>query len=204
MSAARTSAVQLLLVLGLIGVAAPAYAYPPAVGILAEHRSCTSCHVSNGPWSDQENTIVDILDAKTKESLKQADGSFLIEARRGEKKTVLTVIGRGADEASPPRRNAWLYVTPELIESSSLSKFAPGWNVNLPMACRIVGDKLEGYERAHITALPMTVRPTDAAQDGELELQIMLTRGDSVKGSAREGLVSNYLARKVRLDVTEG
>jgi len=89
------------------------------------------------------------------------------------------------------------------IESSTLSKFAPGWDVNLPMACRIVGDELEGYGGAYITALPMTVRPTDAAMDSELELQVMLTRGDSVKGAVEQGLVSNYLVKKVRLRVIE-
>ena len=31
---------------------APAAAYPPAVGIVGDHRSCTSCHASNGPWKD--------------------------------------------------------------------------------------------------------------------------------------------------------
>jgi hypothetical protein len=71
------------------------------------------------------------------------------------------------------------------------------------MACRIVGDKLEAYESAHITALPMTLRPTDAALDSELELQVMLTRGDSVKGAVEQGLVSNYLVRKVLLHVIE-
>jgi hypothetical protein len=146
---------------------------------------------------------VDILDVGTKQSLRLEDGSFLIEVPRGEKRTVLTVIGRGASEAEPPRRNAWLYVQPENIENSALSKFASGWDVNLPMACRIVGDKLDGYEGAHITALPMTLRPSDAAQDGELELQIMLTSGDSVKGSADQGLISNYLMKKVVLHVVE-
>jgi hypothetical protein len=192
-----------LAALGLIVLAVLAYAYPPAVGILAEHRSCTSCHISNGPWTDEERTIVDILDARTKQSLRLRDGSFLVEVRRGEKRTVLTVIGRGKEEAEPPRRNAWLYVQPSLIESATLSKFAPGWDVNLPMACRIVGDELEGYGGAYITALPMTVRPTDAAMDSELELQVMLTRGDSVKGAVEQGLVSNYLVRKVRLRVIE-
>ena len=35
------------------------------------------------------------------------------------------------------------------------------------MACRVVGDNLEIYKGAKITALPVTVRPTDAARDGE-------------------------------------
>jgi hypothetical protein len=90
-----------------------------------------------------------------------------------------------------------------LIESSALSKFAPGWDVNLPMSCRIVGDKLDGHDGATLTVLPMTVRPTDAARDAEVEFQMMLTAGEAVKGKGKEGLVSNYFARKVLLKVLE-
>lgn len=180
-----------------------AQAYPPAVGIVGGSRSCVSCHVSNGPWVDEQQTLVDILDAKTKTSLKQGDGSLLIEVARGQTRTVLTVIGRPKGEPSPPRRNAWLYVDPTQLKTSALSKFAPGWDVNLPMSCRIVGDAVEGYEGAYITVLPMTVRPNDAARDTELELQVMLTAGESVKAKAKEGLVSNYLVRRVLLRVRE-
>jgi hypothetical protein len=116
---------------------------------------------------------------------------------------VLTVIGRVQGDATLPRRNAWLYVDPSQIESSALSKFAPGWDVNLPMSCRIVGDKLEGYEGHVVTVLPMTVRPTDAARDAELELQVMLTAGEAVKGKEREGLVSNFFLRTVQLKVLD-
>lgn len=180
-----------------------ARAYPPAVGILADNRSCVSCHVSNGPWTDEARTLVDILDGKTKTSLKQEDGFFLIEVGRGQTRTVLTVIGRRKGETSPPLRNAWLYVDPTQLKTSALSKFAPGWDVNLPMSCRIVGDAIEGYEGAHITVLPMTLRPSDAARDAELELQVMLSAGESVKAKAKEGLISNYLVRRVLLRVRE-
>ncbi|MFZ3209013.1 MAG: hypothetical protein WA140_09280 [Geobacteraceae bacterium] len=162
-----------------------------------------SCHVSNGPWVDEQRTLVDILDAKTKTSLKQGDGSLLIEVGRGQTRTVLTVIGRPKGEPSPPRRNAWSYVDPTQLKTSALSKFAPGWDVNLPMSCRIVGDAVEGYEGAYVTVLPMTVRPNDAARDTELELQVMLTAGESVKAKPKEGLVSNYLVRRVLLRVRE-
>ncbi len=184
-------------------IAPSVYGYPPAVGILADHRSCDSCHIENGPWTDEERTIVDILDAKTKASLRREDGSFLIEVDRGEKFTVLTVIGRTKEEAVPPDRNAWLYIDPSQIRTSALSKFAPGWDVNLPMACRVVGDRIDMYEGSQVTVLPMTVRPGDAARDSELELQIMLTSGMSKKGSKSEGLNSNYLMRKVHLRVSE-
>lgn len=178
-------------------------AYPPGVGILTNSRNCLVCHVANGPWTDEARTIVDVLDATTKKSLKAPDGSFRLEVKRGEPRTVLTVIGRAKGDAKPPRRTAWLYLDPSTIESSALSKFAPGWDVNLPGSCRIVGDAVEGLDGATLTALPMTVRPTDAARDGELELQVMLTAGDSVKGAAKEGLLSSYLTRKVMLKVLE-
>src|SRR5688572_16686461 len=55
------------------------YAYPPGVGILSNSKNCMSCHVNNGPWKDNENLIIDILDKETKTSLRQPDGSFLIE-----------------------------------------------------------------------------------------------------------------------------
>ncbi len=181
-----------------------AFAYPPAVGILGKAKDCSSCHINNGPWRDDGKTIIDILDKETKRSFKQFDGGFLIEVKRGEPKTVLTVIGLSTEgEKEAPYRNAWLYVDPKTIESSSLSKFAPGWDVNLPMACRIVGDKLEGFEGAKITVLPMTIRPTDAAQDAEVILLVMLTKGESVKGNPREGLIGNYFERKVRLKVKD-
>src|SRR3972149_5425259 len=64
-----------------------AYAYPPAVGILSNSKNCLSCHVSNGQWKDDDKTIIDILDKETKKSLKQPDGSFLIETKKGEQKT---------------------------------------------------------------------------------------------------------------------
>jgi hypothetical protein len=180
-----------------------AFAYPPAVGILSKSRSCLSCHVSAGPWSDEARTVIELLDAETKKSLQVADGTFQIQVPRGEVRTVLTVIGRRSGDADVPRRNAWLYVDPTRIETSALSKFSPGWDVNLPMACRIVGDRLEGYEGGHLTVLPMTIRPTDAAGDAELELQVMLTAGEAVKGQGKEGMVGNYFTRKVLLKVVD-
>lgn len=181
----------------------PAWAYPPGVGILAKNRSCGACHISNGPWADEGRTIIDVLDAQTKRSLKAPDGIFRIDVLRGEARTVLTVIGRKRGDATPPRRNAWLYVDPSQIEASTLSKFAPGWDVNLPMSCRIVGDSLEGRDDALVTVLPMTLRPTDAARDAEVELQVMLTAGEAVKGKGQEGLVSNFFVRTVVLRVLE-
>ena len=35
-----------------------AYAYPPGVGILTNSPNCLSCHVNNGPWKDDDNTII--------------------------------------------------------------------------------------------------------------------------------------------------
>jgi hypothetical protein len=179
-----------------------AYAYPPAVGILSNSKNCMSCHVNNGPWKEDGKTIIDILDRETKKSFRQPDGFFLIEVKRFEQKTVLTVIGRIKENSvAAPYRNAWLYIDPETIGTSSLSKFAPGWDVNLPMSCRLVGDKLPGYEDADITSLPMTIQPLSTAKDAEMQLQVMLTQGESIKGNAQEGMLGNYFEKKIVLKI---
>ncbi|MDH3254610.1 MAG: hypothetical protein OEM62_06435 [Acidobacteriota bacterium] len=179
-------------------------AYPPAVGIVGQSRDCLSCHANNGPWADETQTILDIIDAASGESLRLPDGKFLIDVERGRTRRVLTLIGRRAEDKAPaPLRNAWLYVDPAQIGTGSLSKFAPGWSVNLPMACRIVGDKVDAYPAAAMTSLPMTVRPGDTAQDARLELQVMLTAGESAKGSPNTWLQGNYLVREVRLRVID-
>lgn len=179
-------------------------AYPPAVGILGNSKDCMACHVDNGPWKDDGKIIIDIVDKETRQSLKQPDGTFLIQAKRGELKTVLTVIGcKRQEQSEVPYRNAWIYVDPEMIGASAISSFAPGWNVNLPMACRIVGDKWMESTDTDYTVLPMSVRPTDAARDAEIELQVMVTKGESVKGKAKEGLIANYFKYKVKLEVIE-
>jgi len=180
------------------------FSYPPAVGILGKAKSCLVCHTNNGPWTDEQKTIIDLLDKETMKSLRQADGSFLIETKRGQQKTVLTVIGRPKDdEAPPPYRNAWTYIDPKRIASNSLSKFAPGWAVNLQMACRLVGDNLPGFEGTKISVLPMTLQPLDDAQNSELQLQVMLTKGESVKADAKKGMLGNYFERKVALKIIE-
>ena len=179
-----------------------ALAYPPAVGILGKSKSCLSCHVSNGPWTEDSKTIIDILDKETMKSLRQKDGSFLLEVKRGQQKTVLTVIGRIKDDETPsPYRNAWTYIDTTTFDSNVLSKFAPAWAVNLQMSCRLVGDKLQEFEGAQITSLPMTIQPLDNAKDAELQLQVMLTKGESVKGDAKNGMIGNYFERKVILKV---
>ncbi len=179
-----------------------AYAYPPSVGILSNSKNCMSCHLNNGLWKDDNKLIIDILDMDTKKSLKQLDGTFLIEVKRWEQKTVLTVIGHKMETSiAVPYRNAWIYIDPQTIGTHSLSKFAPDWDVNLPMACRVVGDKLPGYENAYITSLPMTIQPLNNAKNAELQLQVMLTKGESVKGKPQEGLQGSYFERKVKLSV---
>ncbi len=192
----------LLVLVMLVPQSGPAY--PPAVGILGSAKNCLVCHVNNGPWKDQARVILDILDKPTGKSLRQADGTFLISARRGEPKTVLTVIGWRARKGDlVPYRNAWLYVDPKRVaDATSLNKFAPGWAVNLPMSCRVVGDQVDAYPGQPATALPMTVRAgDDAPQEAEIQLQVMLTRGESVKGQPDRGMEGNYFERKVRLKV---
>lgn len=179
-----------------------AYAYPPGVGILTNSTSCLSCHVNSGPWKDDANTIIDILDKDTKKSLKQTDGTFLIETLKGKPKTVLTIIGSRKNNSIPASyRNAWLYIDPATIGKNSLSKFAPDWDVNLPMSCRLVGDNLIGYEDANITSLPMTIQPLENAKDTEISLQVMLTKGETTKNNALEGVTGSYFERKVKLKV---
>jgi hypothetical protein len=185
-------------------ITAGAAAYPPAVGILGKSPNCLSCHVSNGSWVDGSDLIIDIIEKDTKASLRQPDGSFLLTAQRGMAVTVLTVIGyKTSDKNLIPYRNAWLYIDPAQIESTSLSKLPPGWETNLPMACRLVGDKSESYPDAHVTVLPMTIRPSDSAVDGSVALQIMLTKGESVKGKPKEGMQGSYFERTLFLKVIE-
>jgi len=178
-----------------------AYAYPPAVGIMSNAKNCLACHSDNGQWKDEHQTIIDVVDKSSKKSLLQSDGSFLIEVKRNEVVDILTVIGRSADDkADEPYRNAFLYIDPTTIGTTSLSKFAPGWNMNLSMSCRLVGDKLEGYERAKITVVSSSIRPTNEARDAELSLQVLLTKGGTEKGNAL-GVISNYYEKKVKLKV---
>ena len=127
-------------VLALV-VSTPALGYPPGVGVLTNKQNCVACHPANGPWKDEAKTIVDVLDAETKKSLKTASGAFEIEVPRHRARTVLTVIGRTKGDPKAPRRNGWIYVDPRQLELPTLSKFAPGWEVNLPASCRVVGDK---------------------------------------------------------------
>lgn len=184
----------------------PVLAYPPAVGILGPSKNCLACHADNGPWKDDSNLLIDIIDKANGKSLKQKDGTFLIAAKRGEAKTILTVIGTSKrSEAPSSYRNAWLYIDPSRIDdSSSLSKFAPGWSVDLPMSCRLVGDASEAYPEARVTVLPMTIRPGEDARDAEIELQAMLTVGESVKGKAQEGMLGSFFKRNVLLKVLTG
>lgn len=196
-----------LLALGLFWLLSspPASAYPPAVGMLGKARNCMTCHANDGPWKDETNLIVDLLDMKTGTSLREKDGSFLISAKPDQRRTVLIVLGCAKGDTAPvPHRNGWMFVDPALIGRDHLgSKFAPGWEADLSMSCRLVGDTHKAYEGAKITVLPMTVRPTGVAKDAEVEWQILMTSGEAVKGDANQGLVQNYFERKVRLKVEE-
>jgi len=180
-----------------------AYAYPPGVGILSKSKNCLACHANNGPWTDEGKTIIDIVEKDSRKSFRQPDGSFLLQIKRHEPLTVRTVIGYKKDGAIAPYRNGWIYIDPTTIESSSLSKFAPGWDVNLQASCRLVGDKLEGYEDFDLSVLPMTIRPLDSARDAQIILQGMLTRGESVKGKGKEGMIGMYFERIVNIKVLD-
>ena len=180
-----------------------AYAYPPGVGILSKSKNCLACHTNNGPWTDQGKTIIDIIEKDSKKSFQLPDGSFLLQIKRHEPLTVRTVIGYKKNGAIAPYRNGWIYVDPMTIESSSLSKFAPGWDVNLQASCRLVGDQVDGFEDCDLSVLPMTIRPLDSARDAQIVLQGMLTRGESVKGKGKEGMIGTYFERIVKLKVLD-
>jgi hypothetical protein len=198
---ALAASLVILLLAAIILSAGDALSYPPAVGISGNSENCLSCHVDNGPWKDDEMTIVDILDKATGKSLRQRDGSFLIEVQKGETRNLVTVLGRKAgDTAEPPQRNAWVYVDKS---SSVLSRFPSGWETNIQYSCRVIGDMLEGFEGARITAAPMTIKANNNATDAELDFQAMITKGMSVKGNAKEGLVGNFLTRKIHLKVAK-
>jgi len=178
------------------------FAYPPAVGITGKAKSCLVCHVSNGPWKNDQNLIIDLVDKGTGKSLKQADGSFLVAVKPKETLEVITVIGTTRDGDVASHRNAWLYVNPTtLAEKDSEEWFGPGWWVNLPLSCRLVGDSLPAYPDAKITALPMLIRAHENAKDSQLQLQVMLTKGDAVKGKPKEGTIGSYFERIVNLKV---
>ena len=188
----------------LLGLVSSALAYPPAVGILGSSRSSATCHACSGPWTDEFRTIVDILDGATRRSLRQPDGPFLHSVEHGKAAAVVTVVGRAqGDTIPPPTRNAWLYLDPTRLERKALSRFAPGWDVNLPMSCRIVGDPAPEYPGAAVTALPMTVMPGETAHDAELEIQILLTSGGPGKGNPDSWLRANYIVRKLSLRVVD-
>jgi hypothetical protein len=201
----------LLVVLLLITIGPPillegglAYAYPPGVGILSQAKNCLACHANNGPWGDEGRTIIDIIEINSLRSYLQPDGSFLLQVKRNESLTIRTVIGQKRSNQEPaPYRNAWIYVDLTTIGSNSLSKFAPGWDTNLQLSCRVVGDSIDGYENTDLTVLPMTIRPSDAARDARIALQVMLTGGESVKGRAKEGMIGNYSERTVMLKVLD-
>lgn len=181
-----------------------ATAYPPGVGILTNSKNCLSCHANNGPWKEDANNIIDIIDKETKKSLKQADGTFLITAKRYEAKTVYTVLGR-KDLAGilSPTKNAWIYIDTTSIGKSSLSKFAPNWEVNLQLSCRITGDKVFNFANSTITSLPMTIRALSTAKDENIMLQVMLTKGEAEKGNPNNTLKGNYFEKSVKLKIIE-
>jgi hypothetical protein len=185
----------------IVPFAGDGFSYPPAVGISGSSKNCLTCHIDNGPWKDDEMAVVDILDKGTGKSLRQPDGFFLVEARKGEPKTIVTVLGRKAnDTADPPTRNAWIYIDQA---SPSITKFPQGWQANLQYSCRVVGDTMSGFEGMQVTIAPMTILAGDSAQDAEVNLQAMVTTGTAVKAKAKEGLVGNFLERKLKLKVVQ-
>lgn len=59
------------------------------------------------------------------------------------------------------------------------------------------------YAGAMLTVLPMAIHRTDAAQETDVVLQVMLAKGESVKGKPKEGMTGSYSGRKVKLEVAD-
>ena len=181
-----------------------AAASPPAVGIIGNSRSCISCHANTGPWTAGPDLIVDLIDKETQQSLRQPDGSFLVTTKRGTAATAIAVIGyRGMTPEQSPHRNGWIFVDSTTIGTSSLSKFAPGWEISVPYGCKISGDSIAAYPGAAVTTAPISIRPTETAQDADVTFQTLMTSGEPVKGKPKSGLTSNYHARIVHLRITD-
>lgn len=179
-----------------------AIAYPPAVGIMGKADDCLSCHVNNGPWIEDDALVIDILDKETRQSLKQPDGSFLIEVARNKNKTVLCVIGHVTKDLSPPpSRNGWIFFDPKTVNKLILSKFLAGWEVNATYGCRLVGDKLELYSGAALTVTTMTIKPTERAENGTITWMLALTAGDPPKGKPAVGMLGNFYEYRVKLRI---
>jgi len=49
----------------------------------------------------------------------------------------------------------------------------------------------------------MAIQPLSNAKDAEMQLQVMLTKGESMKGNATEGMIGNYFERKVILKIIQ-
>lgn len=192
----------IIIFIGLVFVVKNAiYSYPSA-SVITRNKSCLNCHVNNGEWQE-DGTIIDIVDKETGKSLKQKDGTFLIEFKPEEIKTLLTILGRVKDEIDSPYRTGWAYVDPLEQEkaSDSSQKFAKNWEVNLNLGCKLIGDKHPLYEGAKITVAPFTIKPTKDAKDAVIKLQAMLTKGESVKGKPKEGMLSNYFERTIYMKI---
>jgi hypothetical protein len=186
----------------IVALVSNAIAYPPAVSIMGQADDCLTCHVNNGPWIEDDALIIDILDKETRQSLKQPDGSFLIEVSRNDNKTVLCVIGRMAKHPDPPPfRNGWIFFDPKMVDKPTLSKFLPGWEVNATYGCRLVGDKLDLYPGAALTVTSMTVKPTEKAGNGIITWMPALTAGDPPKGKPAEGMLGNFYEYQVKLRI---
>lgn len=192
----------ILVIVSIVVLVCRSVAYPPAVGIMGPSPDCLTCHINNGKWIEDEFLIVDILDKETKQSLKQPDGSFLLEFPRNKSKTVLCVIGRLVEDPNPPPfRNSWIFFDPKMVDKPTLSKFLPGWEVNATYGCRLVGDKLDLYPGAALTVTSMTVKPTERAGNGTITWLLALTTGDPPKGKPAEGMLGNYYEYQVKLRI---
>jgi len=182
---------------GLTRFASEVHAWP-AAALESRHENCLGCHEQAGRWQDTSHVIIDIIDPKSGESLKEADGSFTISVQRGKERRVKSVFGVTPEVQFPPDVVGWLYSSPEALQSAHESdlKFAPGWSVNRPFCGKRLIEEVPGYPGNRLAAITMTIRPSATAEDEDITLQVLL------KSLAR-GMSADFFEHIVHLEVTD-
>ena len=83
----------------------------------------------------------------------------------------------------------------ELVRLASEADHLDGEEVRVPgVACHRAPEDVDRQP---------VIQPLDDAKETELQLQVMLTKGESIKGNPRKGMLGNYFERKVILKVAE-
>ncbi len=147
----------------------------PAASLEGRQESCLSYHTNTGPWVDEGKLIIDIIDAKTGESFRLSDGSYVIPVKQGTERRVRAVFGVKPEVQYPPDMVGWLYVDPEELTSAPEAsiKFARRWNVNRSFCGKRLVEKFEGYPGDKLAQITKTISPGENATDREIRLQVL-------------------------------